>query len=237
MTNATRRALRTSLVHALPSSRGVSLSLVLAAALASAFLPSSVAWAVPLGPCGSPPCTIGANLEVVSANSSGGGGGGGGATLVFINDAVNPGFTITGNTPITDNSGESGSSSVTFSLLALNGRLIEDVSASVGGSFTGTGTGSVTFTTPGGDLVLGHLTTGGSTTLSGDVTFSPVSSLDELVTLSGSGGTDGSVTINSFTYQVSLVAPAAVPEPSTLLLFGSGLAGLAGAARRLLPRP
>lgn len=187
---------------------GLFLAFALVIAPASALWPSSEAWAVPAcSPISSLPCTIGPNLELLSASfKGGGGGGGGGAAITFIADPLNPGLTITPNSPLTNNSGESGSSSVKLQLKALNGFLIEAVNAATDANFTGTGTGTGTVPTPGGNLVLGRPTEGDPTTLSGEISFGPVGSLNETIALTGSGGASGFVTLVSFTYQVSLVA-------------------------------
>jgi len=97
-------------------------------------------------------------------------------------------------------------------------------------------TGTGTFTA----LLSGVITLGGST---GNVNFqSPTTFVINgyRYTLTNLGG-PGATTPNSLvlnppgeqTSVQSIVTPEAVPEPATLLLFGSGLAGLGGYLRRL----
>jgi hypothetical protein len=62
-------------------------------------------------------------------------------------------------------------------------------------------------------------------------TFAPVSWLTLIKDLSISGGTNGNAAVSEFTNAVSVV-----PEPGSLLLFGSGLVAMGGVVRRRLGR-
>ncbi|MBI3770751.1 MAG: hypothetical protein HY271_19960 [Deltaproteobacteria bacterium] len=82
---------------------------------------------------------------------------------------------------------------------------ITDLSVSISASFTGDATGTVKTTTPlGDDVVLGRLTPGGPDALTGHPFFPGVSSMNEVITLSGSGGANGTASLNGLTYQVSI---------------------------------
>jgi hypothetical protein len=101
--------------------------------------------------------------------------------------------------------------------------LIDDISASIVGGATGTGALTVTILTPGGDVILD------ASTASGTKSFTPTGSLHEVITADWVGG-DGSASLSSLTINFSEI-PAPVPEPATLVLLGTGLAGLTGIAR------
>ncbi|TMA82266.1 MAG: hypothetical protein E6J72_03175 [Deltaproteobacteria bacterium] len=97
-----------------------------------------------------------------------------------------------------------------FSIRTVNGLpTITDLSVSIDGTFSGDATGTVTTATPGGDIVLGRVTAGGNSALTGHTFFPGVSSIGEVITLAGNGGTNGTVSLSSLTYQVS-ISPASV---------------------------
>ncbi len=223
---------------------GVLLAVCLALGIAAWTLPGTVrvAHADANPPCSasSPtfPCTVGGTLEVLSLSgnlfvSGGGGGGGGGgcggggATATIINDPLNPGFTLMGNSPCTF---AASGTPVTFSrsedigLASVSGlATIEDISASITCGASGNATLSLTFSTPGGGSVVlncPHKASAGAVgTVSGHATFTPVSSFTETITLSGSGTTSNDIaTLSGFTLQASI----GVGSPSTITKTDNG---------------
>jgi hypothetical protein len=189
--------------------------LIVVPALAAMLMAGAILLGAPLAwasACTSPlvtPCTIGSNLVLTSGDitfSTFGTGHHG--TLTFLSD----GFTFDTTVPLSG----PGSGSATYSISTLNGRAtIEDLSASLINDHL---TDSVTFTSPGGNLVLDSNTPSGE-----KLFFSPVSSFSGSITaVLGPGET-----LEGFTIHFSQI-----PEPSALLLLGSGLAGLAGATWR-----
>jgi len=209
---------------------GVLLAVCLALGIAAWTLPGTVrvAHADANPPCSasSPtlPCTVGGTLEVLSLSgnlfmSGGGGGGGGGgcggggATATIINDPLNPGFTLMGNSPCTF---AASGTPVTFSrsedigLASVSGlATIEDISASITCGASGNATLSLTFSTPGGGSVTlncpHEASAGAVETVSGHATFTPVSAFTDTITLSGSGTTSNDIaTLSGFTLQVSI---------------------------------
>jgi hypothetical protein len=184
--------------------------LAFAALLIAAVIPlgASLAWA---SACTSPlvtACSIGSNLVLNSADITFSTfGSGHQSTLTFLAD----GFTFNTIVPLSG----PGSGAATYSISTLNGRAtIEDLSASL---INDRLTDSVTFTSPGGNLVLD------SNTPSGEKLFAPVSSLSGSITVVlGPGETLGGLTLRF----------SQIPEPSALLLLGSGFAALACVALR-----
>ncbi len=127
-------------------------------------------------------------------------------TLTFLSD----GFTFDTTVPLSG----PGSGAATYSISSLTGATIEDLSASL---INDRLTDSVTFTSPGGNLVLD------SNTPSGEKLFAPVSTLSGSITVVLGPGE----TVEGFTIHFSQI-----PAPSALLLLGSGFAALACVALR-----
>src|SRR5438552_421958 len=139
-------------------SRTALVALIAAVVFASA--PSAWAKTPPCSQTSGVPCTIGGTLLVTSIDASHGGGGGG-ATVTFIDDPVNPGVTITSNSPITAGPGETSNGFLAFTIRTVSGlATITDLSVSIDAAFSGDATGTVTTATPGGDIVLGRVTAG-----------------------------------------------------------------------------
>ena len=182
--------------------------LIVVPALAAMLMAGAILLGAPLAwasACTSPlvtPCTIGSNLVLTSGDitfSTFGTGHHG--TLTFLSD----GFTFDATVPLSG----PGSGSATYSISTLNGRAtIEDLSASLINDHL---TDSVTFTSPGGNLVLD------SNTPSGEKLFAPVSTLSGSITVVLGPGE----TVEGFTIHFSQI-----PAPSALLLLGSGFAAL-----------
>lgn len=201
----------------------------------SGALPTAVVHAGPLLPCTTSPapCTIGPNLELINVTGAlfSGTGPCTGGTETFDTSATDPGFSFT-DIP-TPCAGFSSTQSGTVSVSALSGYQIED--------FTGadtcgvTGGDSLTFSALSIVLTCPSETTVGATgTVSGNATFTPVTSLAETVTLSNTFTSGGSSSLSTAALNWSLLAP--VPEPSSFTLLFAGLIGFACISRRRLLR-
>lgn len=80
--------------------------------------------------------------------------------------------------------------------------------------------------TPGGNLSLSAITT------SGFISFAPVASINEIITVTLLGGTAGTASLQGFTVHYSELPPAPVPATATVALLACGVLGLAWARRR-----
>src|SRR5215831_9858780 len=178
---------------------------------------------------------LGPNLSFTTSGAFSGSGGCPFTPIITVDaSATNPGFTVTNPTPTCTVSPGSLGGTVTYTFTALNGFQIDDISATLICGKTGGDTGSVTV----GSLFTltcpTEATVGATSTLSNEATFAATPSDVVPFTLAGSSVAGGSVTIDSFTLNVSLV-PSAVPEPAAWALMLAGV-GLVGATRRTMRR-
>lgn len=158
-------------------------------------------------------------------------------TVNPINTPNNPGFLF--NAPWGATGSQTQDSLIGFTVTS-NGNLINDLSLWMfGGATVGNGLVTVSETYCAGDTfadgcangVTGTLSTylgGGLSKLFDSATFNPVSIVDVQKNVELLGGGSGSFAVlggvqNQF---------SEVPEPGSLVLFGSGIAGLAGVMRR-----
>ena len=160
-------------------------------------------------------------------------------TVNPITTQNNPGFLF--NAPWGVQAGETQQSLMAFTVnVNPGGNLIDDLSLYMfGAGIVGSGQVSVAETFCAGDTfangcangVTGSLLTilnGSTSILTAHVDFDPVSVVDVVKSVQLLGGSNGSAAVvggvqNQF---------SEVPEPGSLLLFGSGIAGLAGVLRR-----
>ena len=196
-------------------------------------LPSAVVYAdSTCGSSGGPPCTLGPNLELISATKGNGlGCGGAGATITADTSATDPGFTITSNIPTGCTKTTSVTSTLTLALSALNGFSIGDISGSVtcGATMGSSVTVSIDgFTVPCPTEPAGATGTGSLP----DSTITPTTSLSDVITISEVIAPGGSATVISGSQNFSLIAPTVSPEPGSLSLLLLGLVGLPFARRR-----
>jgi len=160
-------------------------------------------------------------------------------TVNPINTPFNPGFLF--NAPWGVQAGQTQDSLIGFTVnVNPGGNLINDLSLyMLGAGILGTGQVSVAETYCAGDTfadLCAHGTEGslltilnsGTSILTAHATFGPVSVVDVVKDITLLGGSDGSAALvsgvgNQF---------SEVPEPGSLVLFGSGIVGLAGMLRR-----
>jgi hypothetical protein len=195
---------------------------------ASGVLPGAVVHASTLGP----------NLDISGTGSfTGSAGCPFTPTLTLDTSATNPGFKVSSNPVLTCTLAGTLSGTETLTFTGLNGYEIDDFAASLTCGVTGSDTAGVTFSSLGTLTCQSESNVGDTTTVSEGITFSPVSSKTQTLTLLGSSGSGASsISFDSFSFHISLVPPSAVPEPSSLLLLCTGLVGLAGMTRRGLLR-
>ena len=196
------------------------------------------------------PCAIG-NLEFVSFTpfaSGGGGGCGQGATAAILNNSLGVGFALSnfgGNPTCILSTAIAGTftNNATITVQAINGFLINGINGSINCGVSGALTGGLTLDPglgPGTALTMPcpPLPAGSTMLTTGSVTFTPTGQLTETITLFGTATGPGALSLVLISDQFSLVAgPSAVPEAGTLVLLGTGLLGLAGAAGRRRLRP
>src|SRR5271166_3219939 len=168
----------------------------------------------------------------------------GGVAVTPITTSGNPGFQFSAGWFASTTSGILEEDSLIQYSVNVNpgGALINDLSLSIAGlAFNGTGFVGVSETaclgamlpacSGGTILTLNVFDSKGGSQLVDSATFSPVSEIDVAKDITVQAGTNGSASLSLVTNQFS---EGQVPEPSSILLFGSGVLALAGVLRRKL---
>ena len=161
-----------------------------------------------------------------------------GVAVVPITTPHNPGFLFTSGFGVISNQTQDEFFGFTVRVNS-GGNAIDDITLlQLGSGFTGTGSASIAETVCLGDTfadgclhgtIASLLTVDNSTLvkLSDHITFAPVRVIDVVKDLELFGGPSGSAFVSGVENQFS-----EVPEPSTLLMLGTGIVGLTGILRR-----
>jgi PEP-CTERM motif-containing protein len=199
------------------------------AAMAAVLLPPAFAWAIPCESGGisiSNPCTIN-DLQFSNPVSTGFSGGGGNPPTITIDTTLlNPGLQFANPAhPFTILNGATAIGSLGITAATIDGLpRIHDLNLSLLSVFlTPDITLAVDIPVPGGGNL--HLDQNNT---SGSISFPAVSTFNVVMSIAAAGRSEDSFgSVAGFKINFSeLAAPTAVPEPSTWLLLGSGLAGL-----------
>lgn len=179
-------------------------------------------------------CTVGtlefSNFSYITTGSGGGGtapSAGGIVVTPITPTALVAGFDFVGG--FVAGSGETADGVIHYTVTSL-GPLIEDWTVQIlAGAATSTGIGSVAEAASNGATLLAFVS-GHGNQMSQTATFAPIGSLNISKDISANGGTasDGAAHVSEFTNTFSTV----IPEPASMLLFGSGLLVLGGYVRR-----
>ncbi len=180
-----------------------------------------------------------------SSNPPGSGIPAGGVTVTPITTSGNPGLQFSAGWFASTGSVTEMDSLIQYQVnVNPDGTLITDLSLSIDGvGFSGTGAvfvdetaclGAVLPDCSGGQIVtLSVYDSSEGSKLFDEVTFSGVTEISMVKDISVQAGTDGDARLGSVTNQFS---EGQVPEPSSIILFGSGVLGVAGMLRRKIKR-
>jgi hypothetical protein len=138
----------------------------------------------------------------------------------FINNPQNPGFALTAFAPLHSHGPLLPSAGATFNLATVSGEAtISGASASITCGVTGAAAFSLTLSTPAGPLVLNCpnvATPGATVTVTGQIGFSPMSSLAITLTLSGTASSvTDTFTLDTFSVQAQISSPVSGPSSAT----------------------